>query len=650
MSSLYNNPKDSERTPRSVSSEHSASDGTVSDGIPRSDEGEVRSVGWWLAGLFVIALLVRLMLLTSKSAWMDETSTMIFSLGNYSRLIPTNRIISLAEMVRPLQLTSGATAQDAALNLLAENNHPPAYFVIAHWWMMLFHRLTGQSADGTDISLWGARALPALFGALAVPATYLLALFSLRDSRNRNDATDIAPGAAEQQARLGGLLCAALMSVSPFSVFLSQEARHYTLAILTIIGSLCFFVLALKAVWYRRLLPWMAVLGWVVVNTFGIAVHYFSALACLSQGLVLLILLVSRSRQEKSVWRSGPWVRIYVAAVGTLAGALIWLPTLLTFYGSPQTTYIASTTRNLKFWIDPIVQSIVGWLYGIIAPVTSGFGWINMTAIVLSCVLLLLFYLPWLVANLIPAAKFQWQKSYIRPGLVAIGGFFLMANLVYFLICYVVGFDITRGHRYTFAYYPSLVLLVGSFLVPFWQFSTVESSSKFARVKLPFLKRFVSGRAFVLTLLVVGFLGTQTVVFDRSHLKFYKPDVFIDFVQSESTYPVVMGAFQRVGDQPSVLNITLISAAWEVQRQQVKSKTDGEAFEWASEPRFFLIEDNSTLEDDPVALFEELITELPRPFDVWALSSRDLSLSAGCRLEDKGRKASFSYRHIVCER
>ncbi|WP_121968637.1 phospholipid carrier-dependent glycosyltransferase [Leptolyngbya sp. BC1307] len=86
-------------------------------------------------------------------------------------------------------------------------------------------------------SLWAARALPAVLGALAVPATYLLAWFSFR-------------------SRLIGVLCAALMVVSPFGVFLAQEARHYTLAILLVIASLCCFVLSVWALRQRAAPSW----------------------------------------------------------------------------------------------------------------------------------------------------------------------------------------------------------------------------------------------------------------------------------------------------------------------------------------------------------------------------------------------------------
>ncbi len=579
-----------------------------------------RHVGCWLLGLFAIALLIRLTYLAAKPAWMDEISTILFSLGNSSRLVPTDQIITLEQMIRPLHLTPGATARETATYLLAENNHPPAYFVLAHWWMIFCHGLMGD-LDGYA-SVWVARALPAFFGALAVPVSYWVGWVSFRD-------------------RLTALLCAALMVVSPFSVFLSQEARHYTLAILMVMGSLGCFVLAVEAVRERRKLGWATVLGWVVVNALGVSVHYFCGITYLIEGLVLLCLLVQDWVRDKRAWRRSHWMRIYVVAIGTAAGALLWLPVLLNFYGSPQTTYIAGS-RGIGFWLAPIGQSVAGWLYAVLAPVTNGYGPVAIMTIVVSCLVLLFLYVPWFVRMGVRSLRFQWQHSDRYLGLLAIGGFFTMGNLVFLAICYITGFDITRGHRYSFVFYPSIVILVGAMLSPFWQ-----QNSLFRQVKLPLVKRSISGRAFVLTVLAVSFLGSQVIVLDRTHLKFYQADRFVDFLQAASAYPAVIGAQSIVGDQPSVYGIELMSAAWEIQQQLEKSLSAKS--EWKSEPRFILLKEDLIVQNDPEAQLKALVKAEREPFDLWLLRiSPDLE-SVGCSDPARGNKGSFAYSHYVCK-
>ena len=574
----------------------------------------------WLLLLFVIALLIRFTHLDAKPAWMDEVSTVIFSLGNSSRMIPLNEVVSLDEILRPLQITPGSTPADAVTNLLAENNHPPAYFALAHVWMTLFDRFFGR-ADGYA-SLWGARALSAIFGALAVPATYLLAWFSFR-------------------SRLIGILCAALMAVSPFGVFLAQEARHYTLAILMIIASLCCFVLAVQALRQRVAPSWRLICAWVAINTLSIAVHYFSGITILAEALVLLVLLIKQSWEAGASWRQKPWLRIYVAAVGTFVGAAGWLPILINFYGSPQSSFLRSGPSSWQYWVNPVAQSAVGWLYAILSPVTSGYSWQAVTAIVITALLTLLLYAPWLLVQLRRSLTFQLQRPLLHVSLQSIGGFLIAANIIFALICYGLGFDITRGHRYSFVFFPAILILVGAGLAPFWQ----QSIANFSRVKLPLVKREISGRTFVATVLVVAFFGTQVIVNDLSMLKFYKADRFVRLVQAESTLPVIVGTQTTITEQPIVVGIEILSVAWEIQRQFNPAE---QLSRWQSPPRFVIAETNAVKDITAESQLVQSLAAVSEPFDLWLLGfSPDLT-GEGCTVPEGGNRGSFRYAHYVC--
>ena len=54
-----------------------------------------RKAALWVGVWFAIALAIRLMNLASKPPWGDEISTILFSMGNSSRLIPLNEVISI---------------------------------------------------------------------------------------------------------------------------------------------------------------------------------------------------------------------------------------------------------------------------------------------------------------------------------------------------------------------------------------------------------------------------------------------------------------------------------------------------------------------------------------------------------------------------
>ncbi|MGI8933884.1 MAG: glycosyltransferase family 39 protein [Phormidesmis sp.] len=593
----------------------------------------------WLLLWFAIALAIRLTHLAAKPAWMDEVATTLFSLGNASRMIPLNQVISLEQILRPLQITPGATAGDVILHLLAEDNHPPTYFVLAHWWMSLFPGEQGYA------SLWAERALPAIFGALAVPATYLLGWLSFR-------------------SRSVGLICAALMAVSPFSVFLSQEARHYSLAILAVIASLCCFVVAVQALQQRRALNWRTVLIWVMINVLGLTIHYFCGLTLIAEGLTLLVMLIrqcwvgpQRRRFDLKEGLRSPWLRIYSAAAGTLAGALLWLPILLNFYGSPQTSFLKPGSKDWQYWINPIVQSLAGWLYAVLSPVTRGYSWQAVVVIVVSCVVLLV-YAIWLVATLKNTLKFQLTQPQFRPGMQAMGGFFIMANVLFLLICYGLDFDITRGHRYSFVFFPSILILVGIGLAPLWSspqtpatqlsdYQTDTDNRRFSQVKLPFGKRTISGRAFVALVIGVGFISSQIIVNNLSNLKFYQADRLIRLIQADSTLPVVMATQAVVTDQPSVIGIEIMSVAWEIERNFNPDNPDQR---WEGPPRFVITENNVAKNIAPKAQLSLSLATVARPFDLWLLGFSPDMQDENCTMPTGkgGNKGSFGYVHYIC--
>ena len=167
-------------------------------------------------------------------------------------------------------------------------------------------------SEGGLVSLFAARSLPAIFGAASIPCVYVLGKVAFR-------------------SRLVGQLAAATIAVSPYAVFLAQEARHYTLAILWVIGSLTCLVIATRHIQNRTPLPIWVALSWVAINALGIATHYFFTFTLYTEAVVLISLawLQLQTSTKFSLLFSPPWRRIYAVAVGTLVAGLIWIPILL---------------------------------------------------------------------------------------------------------------------------------------------------------------------------------------------------------------------------------------------------------------------------------------------------------------------------------
>ena len=184
------------------------------------------------------------------------------AVGNSFRTVPINQAIALDTLLKPLQLNPDAKISDVIHNLMTESTHPAVYFGLNHLWMQLFPKVDSLA------SFWAARSLSAILGVASIPAIFGLGWLTFR-------------------SRLVGQIAAAMMAVSPFGIYLAQEARHYTLAILLIIASLCCLVIATRAIHRQSPLPIWVSLVWVVVNSLGIAVHYFFTLTLCAEALVL---------------------------------------------------------------------------------------------------------------------------------------------------------------------------------------------------------------------------------------------------------------------------------------------------------------------------------------------------------------------------
>ena len=199
----------------------------------------------WLLGWLAIGIALRFSNLGDKSPSSIEIATLGFSLGQGFSQIPIDEIISPATLLAPLQLDRAITSADVVTRLLTESTHPPLYFWLTHWWLKLF------SHHGELVSLTAASAI---FGTLTIPAIFSLSWLNFRD-------------------RLTAHLTAILMTISPYSIYLAQEARHYTISVLWIIISLSCWTITIDKIRHRRQLPWVVAIIWIVINALAIGIN-----------------------------------------------------------------------------------------------------------------------------------------------------------------------------------------------------------------------------------------------------------------------------------------------------------------------------------------------------------------------------------------
>jgi len=153
------------------------------------------------------------------------------------------------------------------------------------------------SNQGELVSLTVARALSSILGVLSIPAIFILSYFAFR-------------------SLIFAQITAGLMAVSPYGIYLSQEARHYTLTILFIIASLGYLVKAIRSLEGEKSLSMIQVIGWIIVNGLGIASHYFFIVFLGSLGLVIGGFWLKDWRNKLGIFRPS-WLRIYGVILGT---------------------------------------------------------------------------------------------------------------------------------------------------------------------------------------------------------------------------------------------------------------------------------------------------------------------------------------------
>jgi len=441
-----------------------------------------------LLGLFtalLIGAVLRFWNLDAKPLWMDEVITAIFSMGRNYFEVPLEQFFSVSALDQLFQLKP-TTCANIAQTVSVQSVHPPLFFCWLHQWL--------QWVPGDWV--WQLRSLSAIAGIAAIALVYGL-----------NQAA-FSPGA--------GAIAGLVMSVSPFAVYLSQEARHYTIPMLFVIVSLMGLIRIQQDLLQqkRSLNVWM---GWTVVNGVGFYVHYFLVLAISAQFFALLVLQIQlKSRQSlKFWWRT--WSAIAFAGLGIFAICLPWIPTFISHISRPETDWLETAQANWWSFLVPLYQFAAGWLVMVVSfPVEYQPIWI----IVLSGVAMLLFA-GWVIWCVLKGLKLLWNDPKTHWETLMLMSFVIGVMLEFFAIVYILGKDITQVPRYNFIYYPAVCALIGA---SFWQLNRVQPS----KFEAPFLLYFVGG------------LSCIFVVSNLVFLKPYMPDRVAQNISSANCSAIVM--------------------------------------------------------------------------------------------------------------
>lgn len=576
---------------------------------------------WLLAGILLMGAGLRFWHLDFKPLWMDEVITALFSLGRSYYDVGLDQALPLSAFEQVFTFNPDATCAQIAATVSTQSVHPPLFFCWMHQWLGWMNELPGSW-------VWKLRALPALFGVVTIAAVYQL---------NR---VAFSPKA--------GLIGAAFIAVSPFAVYLSQEARHYTLPMLLVTLALLGLYHMLFDLHQRQFRPavW---LGWVAVNSLGFYVHYFFLLAFGAQALVLLLeggrggngerekgngkRETGKGRREKgngkdvdtpgrrnteatlvSLFSHSPVSRSFSSLLTPhslllplLAIALVcltylsWLPTFLSHLNRPETEWLDVQATGGWAAIAPVVHLLGGWvLMGVALPVEQQ----PIGVVVVSSCLMGGFIL-WLAWRVGVGIWQLWRHSATRLATRMLVGFTVIVILEFLAIAYILGKDLTQVPRYNFIYFPAICALVGASL------SQPSQIQRFASPQLSTIPP-TRWRSFqqqtVGIVLLVGILSSTLVGFNYAFQKPYKPDQVAKILSKEPLPLLVTVAYNDFQDIALGLSFALQLA-----------KQAPHPSNLATQTRFALMA-QFTGYDAVWHALSLLPHPLPLPLNLWAIS------------------------------
>lgn len=479
-----------------------------------------------LAGILLLGTVLRFWNLDAKPMWLDEVITALFSLGRDYYQIPLEQPFAVELFDQLFTLKPETSCPQIVQTVSTQSVHPPLFFCWLHNWL-------SWTAAFPQSWVWRIRAFPALLGVLAIAAIYQL---------NRI--------AFSAQA---GLLGAMVIAVSPFAVYLSQEARHYTLPMLLVILALLglyHILLDIQQYQFRPIL-WF---GWVVVNSIGFYVHYFFLLAFLAQAVTLAFLGRRKWGKVGEMGEMGesippnPLLPSFLLPIAAVCFTYLpWLPTFLSHITRPETDWLESSRSGWLAAIAPLYQLIIGWVLMVVAlPVENQPIWIAAPA-----ALLMMLFTGWLAWQMSSRLRQLWIAPATHLATRMFGVFLLTVLLEFLAIAYVLGKDLTLIPRYNFIYFPAVCALLGAglgerkkeqrtrqtHLTPHTSHLPISpiSSTSPSLFSLPL----------IWAVLLIGILSSAAVVSDLAFQKPYQPQQVAANMRVEPNAPLLVSMGYR---------------------------------------------------------------------------------------------------------
>ena len=501
-----------------------------------------------LLGIIFLGLALRFWHLDFKPLWLDEVITALVTMGHGYDDVPKSEVFNVSQLQQLFTLKPEVSCAGIIQTLINQSTHPPIFFCLLHSWLSLL------KPDFNHI-IWAMRSLPAIFGVCAIAVVYFL---------NRIAFSPTA-----------GLIGAAIMAVSPFGVYLSQEARHYTLAILLISLALLTLIKIQQDI-YQQLPPRPLIwITWAIFNSLSCYIHYFCILSLVAQIFTLTLLFYLQHhtidllhKSEKplpSPPRNGEGARFLPPASGGLRGVNIkvatltiigiclsylpWFPILIKHFGQPETNWLVAPQN-----IAPFYQIVINWLLMVISlPVEEQQIWIKIPSTLLT-----ILFAIWFGWQVIQGLHQLWKQPATQPSVITLGSFILGVLLEFIVITYLLKKDITAVPRYHFFYFPAMCALFAASIA--------------INIKQP-TNIFLSKDYLFLIIVLVGCISSILVGFNITYQKPYKPEQVAQNLNIKQPIPLMVVA-EYSDSQDLALELSFMLTLNNIRKNNFVNNTD----------------------------------------------------------------------------
>lgn len=342
---------------------------------------------WLILFVIILGIFFRIANIENKVYWVDEVATSIRVAGYTKQEVIQNLanldVITIKDLQNYQKLSDRKNLTDTFKALIKSPEHSPLYFVLTRFWVQIF----GSSVVAT-------RSLSVIFGLVALPGIYWLCqeLFKIP---------------------LVSWVAVALFAVSPFYVAYSQEARPYSLWIVTILSS---NIALLRAIRLNSRQSWFL---YTISLTIGLYTSLFSIFVAIGQSIYAIVLEKLHLTQT---------LKKYLLSLSL--GLISFVPWLLVIFYNWQKFQDNTTWMRVPISI-PI--KIVIWVYSIAivfveSPIYKAFDAIIITRIIvdLSLFTLIIWAGYFLVRKAPKKTKLFILTSTIIPTLL-----FILVDLIF---------------------------------------------------------------------------------------------------------------------------------------------------------------------------------------------------------------------------